>query len=61
MNLADFTRNNLRGDIEARKLLIDILHEAAQLEHCLLVSYLYTACSLRSTPQEFATVTGKVC
>ena len=37
---------------------IDMLHEAAQLEHCLLNSYLYTACSLRSTPQEFSSVSS---
>lgn len=41
------------GD-EARQLLVDMLHEAARLEHCLLNSYLYTACSLKSMPQEFA-------
>src|SRR5215467_8427431 len=50
----------VKGDAEARKLLIDMLHEAAQLEHCLLNSYLYTACSLRSTSQEFSTVTERV-
>ena len=44
---------------EARGLLVDLLHEAAQLEHCLLDAYLYAACSLRSTPQEFATAAGE--
>jgi hypothetical protein len=42
-----------------RQLLVDMLHEAAQLEHCLLDSYLYAACSLKSTPQEFALISGK--
>lgn len=44
---------------EERQLLVDLLQEAAQLEHCLLDAYLYTACSLKSTPQEFETVAGK--
>ena len=35
---------------EARQLLVDLLHEAAQLEHCLLDAYLYTASSIKSTP-----------
>lgn len=40
----------------ARRLLVDMLQEAAKLEHCLLNSYLYAACSLKSTPQEFETI-----
>jgi Ferritin-like len=36
--------------------LVKLLHEAAKLEHCLLDAYLYAACSLKSMPQEFATV-----
>ncbi|WP_225410772.1 ferritin-like domain-containing protein [Stigmatella hybrida] len=42
-----------------RQLLVDMLQEAAQLEHSLLDSYLYAACSLKSTPQEFAQLSGK--
>ncbi len=42
---------------EGKRLLIELLQEAAQLEHCLLNAYLYAACSLKSTPQEWATVT----
>lgn len=45
------------SDEPERALLVDLLHEAAKLEHCLLDAYLYTAASLKSTPQEFATVT----
>jgi Ferritin-like len=60
MNLPDYRHRTLKEDIEARKLLVDLLHEAAQLEHCLLISYLYTACSLRSTPPEFTSIAGKV-
>jgi hypothetical protein len=41
-----------------RKLLVEMLQEAAQLEHSLLDSYLYAACSLKSTPQEFAKIGG---
>jgi hypothetical protein len=41
---------------EARQLLVALLKQAAQLEHCLLNTYLYAACSLRSTPQEFEAV-----
>lgn len=44
---------------QARKLLVDLLHEAAELEHSLLDAYLYTACSIKSTPQEFALAAGK--
>ena len=39
-----------------RKLLVDMLEQAGQLEHCLLNTYLYAACSLKSMPQEFETV-----
>jgi hypothetical protein len=35
-------------------VLIDFLHQAAQLEHCLLDSYLFAACSLKTLPDEFA-------
>jgi hypothetical protein len=41
---------------ESESLLIGLLHEAASLEHCLLNSYLYAACSLKSHPEEFATL-----
>lgn len=44
---------------EYRTLLVDLLKEASQLEHCLLDAYLYAACSIKSTPQEFAEVAGK--
>jgi hypothetical protein len=40
------------GAAEGRRVLVDLLHEAAELEHCLLDAYLYAACSLKSTPQE---------
>ena len=40
-------------DAEARQTLVDMLREAAKLEHCLLNTYLYAACSIRSTPEEF--------
>jgi hypothetical protein len=43
----------------ARKLLVDMLGEASQLEHSLLNAYLYAACSLKSTPQEFAQIGGQ--
>lgn len=46
-------------DGEARELLVDLLKEAAQLEHCLLDTYLYTACSLKSTPGELAAAGGQ--
>lgn len=42
-----------------RQLLVEMLHEAAQLEHCLLDSYLYAACSLKSLPQEFEEIGGR--
>lgn len=45
----DFDQNQKK-----RKSLIDLLHLAAQLEHCLLDAYLYTACSLKTIPEEFA-------
>jgi len=43
----------------ARSLLVALLREAAQLEHSLLDAYLYTASSLKTTPQEFATIAGE--
>ncbi len=43
-------------DAEARQLLVSLLREAAKLEHCLLNTYLYAACSIRSTPQEFDSI-----
>ena len=43
---------------QARDVLVDLLHEAAELEHCLLDAYLYAACSLKSTPQELEVVGG---
>jgi hypothetical protein len=36
--------------------LVRLLQEAAHLEHCLLNAYLYTACSIKCTPQEYETV-----
>ncbi|MGH9720111.1 MAG: ferritin-like domain-containing protein [Bryobacteraceae bacterium] len=39
---------------KSRKMLVDLLHQAAQIEHSLLVAYLYAACSLKSMPWEFA-------
>ncbi|CAF1013126.1 unnamed protein product [Adineta ricciae] len=38
---------------ESYQLLVKLLQEAYHLEHCLLNSYLYTACSIKSTPGEF--------
>lgn len=46
-------------DNETRTLLIDLLREAARLEHCLLNAYLVAACSIPSTPAEFARFGGK--
>lgn len=46
-------------DSRARTLLVQMLQEAAQLEHCLLNTYLYSACSLKSTPQEFTLIGTK--
>ncbi len=47
-------------DAEARQLLVSLLREAAKLEHCLLNTYLYAACSIRSTPEEFDGPPGRV-
>lgn len=47
------------GDGGSRERLVQMLQEAARLEHCLLNSYLAAACSLKSTPQEFAEISGK--
>jgi Ferritin-like len=41
-------------DAEDRQLLVDLLHEAAELEHCLLNTYLFAACSVKTLPREFA-------
>jgi Ferritin-like len=41
-------------DAEAKDLLIDLLREAAGLEHSLLSAYLYAGCALKSTPAEFS-------
>ena len=41
-------------DAEDRQLLVDLLHEAAELEHCLLNTYLFAACSVKTLPCEFA-------
>ncbi|CAF1690808.1 unnamed protein product, partial [Adineta ricciae] len=38
---------------ESYQLLVKLLQEACHLENCLLNSYLYTACSIKSTPGEF--------
>ncbi|WP_168211342.1 ferritin-like domain-containing protein [Actinosynnema sp. ALI-1.44] len=49
------TYKNLPPDwTEAPDPLVDLLHQAAQLEHCLLNSYLYAAASLKTLPEEFA-------
>lgn len=34
-------------------MLVGMLHQAAKLEHSLLDCYLYTACSIKSLPEEF--------
>lgn len=39
--------------------LIELLHQAEELEQCLLNAYLYAACSLKTTPQEFALTNGQ--
>ncbi|HEX4307481.1 MAG TPA: ferritin-like domain-containing protein [Solirubrobacterales bacterium] len=44
---------------ESRELLVELLKEAAQLEHCLLNTYLFTACSLKSTPAELGSLGGE--
>ncbi|HWC47263.1 MAG TPA: ferritin-like domain-containing protein [Solirubrobacterales bacterium] len=49
----------MKGDEEARALLVELLKQAARLEHCLLNTYLYTACSLKSMPGELAEVAGR--
>jgi hypothetical protein len=41
-------------DAEDRQLLVDLLYEAAELEHCLLNTYLFAACSVKTLPCEFA-------
>lgn len=46
------------GEESSDRLLVGLLHEAAELEHCLLNSYLYAACSLKSFPEEFAQLPG---
>ncbi|CAF1278879.1 unnamed protein product [Adineta ricciae] len=33
--------------------LVERLHLASKLEHCLLNAYIYTACTIKSTPEEF--------
>ncbi len=43
----------------SRALLVEMLGEAAQLEHCLLDTYLYAACALKSLPEEFAMLEGR--
>ncbi len=45
-----------QADAQERQLLIDLLHEAAKLEHCLLAAYLFAAYSLKTLPCEFAEV-----
>jgi hypothetical protein len=41
---------------EGRAQLVALLREAAKLEHCLLNSYLTAACSIKSHPDELATL-----
>ena len=43
----------------SRKLLVDMLQQAAQLEHSLLNAYLYSAFSIKSMPHEFESLSGK--
>lgn len=43
---------------QARQLLVDMLHQAAELEHSLLSTYIFAACSLKSLPSEFASIGG---
>jgi hypothetical protein len=45
---------NNAGD--TKKTLVGLLQEAAHLEHCLLNTYLFAACSLKTLPEEFATL-----
>jgi Ferritin-like len=35
-------------------MLVGMLHQASKLEHCLLDTYLYTASTIKSLPEEFA-------
>ena len=44
---------NPKEQNESYQILVGLLKEAAHLEHCLLNSYLYTACSIKSTLDEF--------
>lgn len=44
---------------EHKKTLVRLLQEAARLEHCLLNTYLFAACSLKTLPEEFATLSDK--
>lgn len=54
------TANGPAGESgESYQLLVDLLHLASQLEHSLLDAYLYTACSIKSLPEEFETVGGE--
>jgi hypothetical protein len=39
-----------------KSTLVRLLQEAARLEHCLLNTYLFAACSLKTLPEEFATL-----
>jgi Ferritin-like len=46
-------------DDQIRQVLVTLLQQASQLEHCLLDAYLYAACSIKSMPWEFATLSGR--
>ena len=41
---------------KAKSTLVRLLQEAARLEHCLLNTYLFAASSLKTLPEEFATL-----
>src|ERR1700722_11120601 len=48
------TGTGTAADAAPRKLLADMLREAAELEHCLLDAYVFAACSIKSMPEECA-------
>jgi ferritin-like protein len=48
------TETGMAADAAPRKLLADMLREAAELEHCLLDAYVFAACSIKSMPEEFS-------
>ncbi|UJR24392.1 hypothetical protein I4U23_005769 [Adineta vaga] len=48
-----FPNDVIGEDENTRRTLVNRLHLASQLEHCLLNAYIYTACSIKSIPEEF--------